>query len=186
MMYPKPQRKKKRKKHKASILHCKDGTCYLCMKLKGDYRRYPVVHEHHIYDGPNRQNSEAEGLKVYLCLDHHIMGPEAVHNNHKNMRILHRDGQRAYERTHSRAEFMSLIGRNYLNEEKQEEPENLTVVIVKKGDSLAGLVVDNLIGQQEIVIKSLGKHITYNKLFSGATILGDGEVALILDTNTLF
>ena len=102
MMYPKPQRKKKRKKHKASILHCKDGTCYLCMKLKGDYRRYPVVHEHHIYDGPNRKNSEAEGLKVYLCLDHHIMGPEAVHNNHKNMRILHRDGQRAYERTHSR------------------------------------------------------------------------------------
>ena len=123
MMYPKPQRKKKRKKHKASILHCKDGTCYLCMKLKGDYRRYPVVHEHHIYDGPNRKNSEAEGLKVYLCLDHHIMGPEAVHNNHKNMRILHRDGQRAYERTHSRAEFMSLIGRNYLDEEKQEEPK---------------------------------------------------------------
>ena len=123
MMYPKPQRKKKRKKHKASILHCKDGTCYLCMKLKGDYRRYPVVHEHHIYDGPNLQNSEAEGLKVYLCLDHHIIGPEAVHNNHKNMRILHRDGQRAYERTHSRAEFMSLIGRNYLDEEKQEEPK---------------------------------------------------------------
>ena len=126
MMYPKPQRKKKRKKHKASILHCKDGTCYLCMKLKGDYRRYLVVHEHHIYDGPNRKNSEAEGLKVYLCLDHHIMGPEAVHNNHKNMRILHRDGQRAYERTHSRAEFMSLIGRNYLDEEKQEEPKKDT------------------------------------------------------------
>ena len=39
-------------------------------------------------------------------------------------------------------------------EEKQEEPENLTVVIVKKGDSLAGLVVDNLIGQQEISMKS--------------------------------
>ena len=69
---------------------------------------------------------EAEGLKVYLCLDHHIMGPEAVHNNHKNMRILHRDGQRAYERTHSRAEFMSLIGRNYLDEEKQEEPKKDT------------------------------------------------------------
>ena len=70
-------------------------------------------------------------------------------------------------------------------EEKQEEPENLTVVIVKKGDSLAGLVVDNLIGQQEIVIKSLGKYITNNKIISGATILGDGEVALILDVNTL-
>ena len=70
-------------------------------------------------------------------------------------------------------------------EEKQEEPENVTVVIVKKGDSLAGLVVDNLIGQQEIVIKSLGKYITNNKIISGATILGDGEVALILDVNTL-
>ena len=67
----------------------------------------------------------------------------------------------------------------------QEDPENLTVVIVKKGDSLAGLVVDNLMGQQEIVIKSLGKYIDNNKIISGATILGDGEVALILDVNTL-
>ncbi len=67
----------------------------------------------------------------------------------------------------------------------QEDPENLTVVIVKKGDSLAGLVVDNLIGQQEIVIKALGNYINNNKLISGATILGDGEVALILDVNTL-
>ncbi len=68
---------------------------------------------------------------------------------------------------------------------KEEEPESLTVVIVKRGDSLAGLVVDNLMGQQEIVIKSLGKYINGNKLISGATILGDGEVALILDVNTL-
>ena len=64
-------------------------------------------------------------------------------------------------------------------------PENLIVVIVKRGDSQVGLVVDKLIGQQEIVIKSLGKYINGNKLISGATILGDGEVALILDANTL-
>ncbi len=70
-------------------------------------------------------------------------------------------------------------------EPREEEPESLTVVIVKKGDSLAGLVVDNLMGQQEIVIKSLGKYINNTKLISGATILGDGEVALILDVNTL-
>lgn len=68
---------------------------------------------------------------------------------------------------------------------KEEETGDLTVVIVKRGDSQIGLVVDNLIGQQEIVIKSLGKYINGNKLISGATILGDGEVALILDTNTL-
>lgn len=70
-------------------------------------------------------------------------------------------------------------------EETKESPENLTVVIVSKGDKLAGLVIDNLIGQQEIVIKSLGKYINNNKMIGGATILGDGEVALILDVNTL-
>lgn len=68
----------------------------------------------------------------------------------------------------------------------EEEPENLTVVIVKKGDNYAGLVVDDLIGQQEIVIKSLGKCIDNNKIINGATILGDGEVALIIDVNAIF
>ena len=61
----------------------------------------------------------------------------------------------------------------------------LTVVIVSKGDKQAGLVVDSLIGQLEIVIKSLGKYININKMISGATILGDGSVALIIDANTL-
>lgn len=64
--------------------------------------------------------------------------------------------------------------------------ENLTVIIVKKGDKTAGFVVDELQGQQEIVIKSMGKYIDNKcKLISGATILGDGEVALILDANAL-
>ena len=69
--------------------------------------------------------------------------------------------------------------------EKETEDESLLVVIVKKGDKQVGLVVDQLIGQQEIVIKPLGKYININKIISGATILGDGEVALILDANTL-
>ena len=67
-----------------------------------------------------------------------------------------------------------------------EKPDNLIVVIVKKGDNYAGLVVDSLIGQQEIVIKSMGKVMDTNKMISGATILGDGEVALILDANAMF
>lgn len=70
-------------------------------------------------------------------------------------------------------------------EPSEEENESLVVVIVKKGDKQAGLVIDNLIGQQEIVIKPLGKYIYIHKMFSGATILGDGEVALIIDANTL-
>ena len=73
-----------------------------------------------------------------------------------------------------------------LDIESAKSPEdNLVVVIVKKGDKMAGLVIDELIGQQEIVIKSLGKYIKQTKFISGATILGDGEVALILDANAL-
>ena len=70
-------------------------------------------------------------------------------------------------------------------EPSRDKPERLTVVIIKKGDKLAGLIVDNLIGQLEIVIKSIGKYINNSKLISGATILGDGEIALILDANVL-
>ncbi len=64
--------------------------------------------------------------------------------------------------------------------------EELIVVVVKKGDKFAGLVVDNLIGQQEIVIKSLGKYLSGIKIIAGATILGNGQIALIVDPNSLF
>ena len=63
--------------------------------------------------------------------------------------------------------------------------DHLVVVIVKKGDKLAGIIVDELAGQQDIVIKSLGKYISKSRYISGATILGDGEVALIVDTNAV-
>ena len=72
-----------------------------------------------------------------------------------------------------------------LDIESTSTSDNLVVVIVKKGDKQAGLVVDELIGQLEIVIKSLGKYMNNCKQISGATILGDGEVALILDANAL-
>ncbi|MBR6665942.1 MAG: chemotaxis protein CheA [Lachnospiraceae bacterium] len=70
-------------------------------------------------------------------------------------------------------------------ESTKANEESMVVVIVKKGDKQAGLVIDELLGQQEIVIKSLGKYMKQSKIISGATILGDGEVALILDTNAL-
>ncbi|WP_406544389.1 chemotaxis protein CheA [Pseudobutyrivibrio sp.] len=69
-------------------------------------------------------------------------------------------------------------------EPKEDEDETMTVVICKKGDTQGGIIVDNLIGQLEIVIKSLGK-LDNNKLISGATILGDGEIAMILDVNAV-
>jgi two-component system chemotaxis sensor kinase CheA len=67
-----------------------------------------------------------------------------------------------------------------------EEYESETqIVVIRKGEKLAALVVDEFIGQQEIVIKTLGKYLTDMLAISGATILGDGQVALIIDTNAL-
>ncbi len=88
---------------------------------------------------------------------------------------------------HLRGSVIPLVRLNEVLdiESTRKEGENMIVAIVKKGDKLAGLVVDKLMGQQEIVIKSLGKFIGKSRLISGATILGDGEVALILDANVL-
>ncbi len=66
-----------------------------------------------------------------------------------------------------------------------EEKKSITCVIAKKGEKLSAFIVDSLIGQQEIVIKSLGKVLAGVKYIAGATILGDGNVALILDVNSL-
>ncbi|MFD1067716.1 chemotaxis protein CheW [Oceanobacillus locisalsi] len=65
------------------------------------------------------------------------------------------------------------------------EADRYSTVIIKKGDKLLGLVVDELIGQQEVVLKSLGNYLGEVFAVSGATILGDGEVALIVDPNAL-
>ncbi|CAG7602838.1 Chemotaxis protein CheA [Paenibacillus solanacearum] len=63
--------------------------------------------------------------------------------------------------------------------------EDIQLVIIRKGDKIAALKVDEFIGQQEIVLKSLGKYLTGLFAISGGTILGDGQVALIIDTNAL-
>lgn len=88
---------------------------------------------------------------------------------------------------HLRGSVIPLIRLNEVLdiESTRKENENMIVAIVKKGDKQAGLVVDRLMGQQEIVIKSLGKFADKTRIISGATILGDGEVALILDANVL-
>lgn len=89
---------------------------------------------------------------------------------------------------HLRGSVIPLVrlDRELDTQSSKSTDENLIVIIAKKGDKTAGLVVDELLGQQEIVIKSMGKYIDNKcKLISGATILGDGEVALILDANAV-
>lgn len=66
------------------------------------------------------------------------------------------------------------------DEDAEEETE---IVVIRKGDRLAALTVEDFIGQSEIVIKNLGKYLPPVQGVAGATILGDGQVALIIDPN---
>lgn len=75
---------------------------------------------------------------------------------------------------------------NLLEVPGESQSEELYVVVVRKGDKQVGLVVDTLIGQQEIVIKSLGKVLAGIPGIAGAIVAGDGNVRLILDISTLF
>ena len=71
MAFPKLACKKKRKSHKKSILKSRKGVCYLCSILYGDSSKQ-YTEEHHIMFGSGqRELSEADGLKVNLCRDHH-------------------------------------------------------------------------------------------------------------------
>jgi two-component system chemotaxis sensor kinase CheA len=76
---------------------------------------------------------------------------------------------------------------NVLNIESMEKSnsKDLAAVVVEKAGRSIGLVVDSLVGQQEIVVKSLSSKLENVKGFAGATILGDGKVALIIDVATL-
>ena len=105
---------KRRRRHKASILQKKDGRCYLCMKLHGDDRIHLQTEEHHVFFGvANRWKSEEDGMTVYLCMEHHRTGREAVHNNAAVCRELQAAAQTEYEKRHTREEFMKRYGKNY-------------------------------------------------------------------------
>lgn len=90
--------------------------CWACRNLYNVHNPWRLE-EHHIYPGvPRRALSERYGLKVYLCREHHNVPPCGVHFDPDLMLRLQQEGQRAFERTHSREEFVRLFGKNYLGE----------------------------------------------------------------------
>jgi two-component system chemotaxis sensor kinase CheA len=77
------------------------------------------------------------------------------------------------------------LGRFLGSASKLTRPEDGIIVVVESGDTARGLLVDELIGKQEVVIKSLGPAFEQQNLAAGGAVLGDGWVALILDVDTL-
>lgn len=84
-----------------------EKECWVCGKTR-------YLEEHHCMGGnPNRKNSEKYGLKIWLCLEHH-RGQTGVHNDQALCDFVHQVAQQAFEKEHSREEFMTIFGRNYL------------------------------------------------------------------------
>lgn len=89
-----------------SILQ-KEKRCYFCGAVNG-------LHLHHIYGGANRSISDRNGFVVYLCVRHHTGEQTGVHGDEALKNRLKKICQREFEKTHSREEFMRLIGKNFL------------------------------------------------------------------------
>lgn len=74
------------------------------------------LHKHHIFEGnPGRKLSEKYGLWVWLTGEYHNQSNKGVHFDHALDIKLKQDAQRAFEQVHTRAEFMVIFGRNYLD-----------------------------------------------------------------------
>jgi two-component system chemotaxis sensor kinase CheA len=69
---------------------------------------------------------------------------------------------------------------------QKKDPWESLVVVVENEDRQKGLMVDDLIGKQEVVVKNLGEKLKAVKGVAGATIMGNGQVGLILDINGIF
>jgi hypothetical protein len=85
-----------------------EKVCWFCLSTRD-------IHLHHIYPGTaNRKISDKHGFTVYLCAKHHNMSDNSVHFNREMDLNLKKACQLKFEQTHSREEFIKLIGRSYL------------------------------------------------------------------------
>ncbi len=97
-----------------SILQ-RDKRCFITGRIDN-------LHKHHIYGGGNRKNSEKNGFWVYLTAEYHNMSNRGVHFDRKLDLRLKEQCQRKFEETHTRAEFMAIIGKNHINDEQPPAP----------------------------------------------------------------
>ncbi|MDQ6419237.1 chemotaxis protein CheA [Paenibacillus sp. LHD-117] len=99
--------------------------------------------------------------------------------------ILNVHGNRMIQFRNSIIPIISLSGVLQSPDYDESQEQETEIVVIRKGDKIAAVMVDEFIGQSEIVLKTLGKYLTNVYAISGATILGDGYVALIIDPNAL-
>jgi two-component system chemotaxis sensor kinase CheA len=84
-----------------------------------------------------------------------------------------------------RDEVLPLVRLGRMLEGVHQEQQKLFIVVISQGDRKYGLVVDRLVGEEELVIKALDDQLVATELVSGASILGDGTVVLILNLHAV-
>lgn len=100
-------------RYKEPLIKQMEGICMLCAREGKWNIQHTEVH-HVLFGTANRKMSTKYGLVCNLCVDHHRVGPAAVHNNRENREWLCRVYQTEFEKTHSREEWMQIAGKNYL------------------------------------------------------------------------
>jgi two-component system chemotaxis sensor kinase CheA len=84
-----------------------------------------------------------------------------------------------------REEVLPLVRLGRMLEGVHQEQKKLFIVVISQGDRKFGLAVDRLVGEEELVIKALDDQLVATELVSGASILGDGTVVLILNLHAV-
>ena len=121
-----------------------------------------------------RLGSEKYAVPLSSIVETAIVQREQVRNIHGNKMITFRESLIPY------LSLSEVFGVPDFNDADEKETE---IVVIRKGERLAAVAVEEFIGQSEIVLKSMGTYLPAIEGISGATILGDGQVALILDPN---
>ena len=126
----------------------------------------------------------SDGLLVMVGEDYYILPLPAVE---ECLELDRTAADRAADRgiLEVRGEFISYLGLREIFRSPGDPPELQRVAVVKTGKQLVGLGVDRVVGQHQTVIKSLGRLYRDIHAMSGATILGDGTVALVLDVDRI-
>ena len=103
---------------KKSIVENTTEECYVCGAAR-------PLERHHIYGGnPGRKLSERYGLTIHLCCFHHRDSKEGIHFNKALRKQLQEEGQRAFEKIHTREEFLEVFGRNYITREEETRQQD--------------------------------------------------------------
>ncbi|OXM16004.1 chemotaxis protein CheA [Paenibacillus herberti] len=124
-----------------------------------------------------RLGSEKYAVPLTSVVETGILKREAILSVHGNRMMSYRNAV---------IPIVSLSKVLETSDFREEDEEESEYIVIRKGDKWAAVIVDDFIGQSEIVLKSMGAYLGSTPAVSGATILGDGQVALIIDPNALF